>query len=138
MIVSVKFEDNSIKVKKALADVCESWLYEASGLMEAQVKRNTPVDTGQLKGSWQYKVDISEMKSTIGSNLENAIWNEYGTGQYALNGDGRKTPWFYTDRKGNGHFTHGKRPVRSLHNAFESLRERLQKQLETKLKGLNK
>ena len=55
--MSVKFEDNSIKVKAALNHATIQWLYEASGELEAQVKRNTRVDTGQTKGSWTYKVD---------------------------------------------------------------------------------
>ena len=50
--MSVKFEDNSIKVKAALNHATIQWLYEASGELEAQVKRNTRVDTGQTKGSW--------------------------------------------------------------------------------------
>ena len=26
--------------------------------------------------------------------MENAIWEEFGTGEYALNGDGRKGKWY--------------------------------------------
>ena len=136
-MADIQFEDNSIEVKEAINDAIAAWLYEAAGELEAQVKRNTPVDTGQLKGSWNYNVDESSQKATVGSPLENSIWNEFGTGQYALNGDGRKTPWRYQDVKGKWHTTTGKRPKRSLHNAFESLKSRLQTALENKLKGLN-
>ena len=88
----------------------KAWLYEAAGELEAQVKRNTKVGTGQLKNSWTYKVDESKGEATIGSPLENAIWEEFGTGQYALHGDGRKTPWVYKDDKGKWHTTIGKHP----------------------------
>lgn len=61
-----------------------------SGELEAQVKRNTRVDTGQTKGSWTYKVDEANGEAMVGSPQENAIWEEFGTGQYALNGDGER------------------------------------------------
>ena len=130
----IEFHDNSVEVKDAIDAAIVAWLNEAAGEMEAQVKRNTPVDTGQLKGSWEYEVDETKQEAVVGSPLENAIWNEFGTGQYALNGDGRKTPWHWQDVKGNWHTTRGKRPQRSLWNAFEKLKPKLQKALENKLK----
>lgn len=114
------FTDNSIEVKAALNQAAEKWLIEASAVIESQVKRNTAVDTGQLKNSWETRINESEGEALIGSPLENAIWEEFGTGEYALNGDGRKGGWFYEDEKGNGHFTYGKKPRRALYKAFES------------------
>lgn len=134
--MAIQFEDNSMEVKEAINAACIAWLYEAAQLIEGKVVDNTPVDTGQLKGSWDYKVDEGAQKATVGSPLENAIWNEFGTGQYALHGDGRKTPWKYQSAKGEWYTTTGKRPQRSLHNAFEFLKTRLQTALENKLKGL--
>lgn len=132
----VEFEDNTIKVSEAMNDAIIAWLYEASGEMKSQIQRNTPVKTGQLKGSWDYHVDESKLESVVGSPLENAIWNEFGTGEYALEGNGRKTPWKYQDSKGNWYTTKGKRPRRSLFNAFQKQKNKLQKALEAKLKEL--
>lgn len=132
--MAIEFENNSVEVKEALNSAIIAFLYEAAGELEAQVKRNTPVDTGQLKGSWDYKVQEHKGEAVIGSPLENAIWNEFGTGQYALHGDGRKTPWKYKDIKGKWHTTTGKRPNRSLFYAFERLKPKLQTALANKLK----
>lgn len=134
--MALEFEDYSIEVKAALNEAVIAFLHEAAGELESQVKRNTPVDTGQLKGSWDYKVDESKGEAVIGSPLENAIWNEFGTGQYALHGDGRKTPWKYQDVKGEWHTTTGKRPQRSFHYAFEFVKPKLQTAMANKLKGL--
>lgn len=134
--MAIEFTDNSVAVTDAINDAIFSWLEEAAGELESQTKRNSPVDTGQLKGSWTHIVDESAKEATVGSNLENAIWNEFGTGQYALEGNGRKTPWVYKDIKGKWHKTSGKKPQRSLHNAFESSKSRLQTALENILKGL--
>lgn len=134
--MALEFEDYSMQVKAALNNAIIAFLHEAAGEVESQVKRNTPVDTGQLKGSWDYKVDESKGEAVIGSPLENAIWNEFGTGQYALHGDGRKTPWKYQDVKGEWHTTTGKRPQRSFHYAFEFVKPKLQTAMANKLKGL--
>lgn len=132
---NIKFEDNSIKVKEAMNEAVVKFLYEAAGEVESQTKRRTPVDTGELKGSWEHKVDEEKQEATIGSPLENAIWNEFGTGQYAVNGDGRKTPWVYEDLKGEWHTTTGKKPQRSLQHAWDSVKSKIQARLETILKG---
>lgn len=132
--MSIEFKDYSVEVKEALNSLIIAFLHEAAGELEAQVKRNTPVDTGQLKGSWDYKVQEHKGEAVIGSPLENAIWNEFGTGQYALHGDGRKTPWHWQDTKGKWYTTTGKRPNRSFFYAFERLKPKLQTALAKKLK----
>lgn len=133
--MSVEFEDNSMKVKGMLDEAVMGFLYEAAGELETQVKRNTRVDTGKTKGSWQYRVDESKQEAVIGSTMENAIWEEFGTGEYALNGDGRNGGWFYKDSKGEGHFTRGKKPTRALQNAFTSKKNLLVRRAEKVLKA---
>lgn len=129
--MGIEFTDNSAQVKAILSDGVEAFLYESGGELQAQTMRNSRVDTGQTRGSYQYKVSEGASESTVhvGSNLQNAIWEEYGTGEYALHGDGRKGGWFYKDARGQGHFTKGKRPNRPLYNAFNSLREKLKRRL---------
>lgn len=132
--MSVELKDDSIKVKGALNDAVIKLLYEASHVIQSQVKQNTAVDTGQLKGSWDFTVDESKGEAVIGSPLENAIWEEFGTGEYALHGNGRKGGWVYVDEKG-GHFTRGKKPRRMLHNAFETKRPAIVKRAERIIKS---
>lgn len=133
--MSVQFTDNSAAVKAALDEAVIAYLYEAGGEIEAQVKRNSRVGTGQLKNSWSYRVDESKGETTIGSPLENAIWEEFGTGEYALHGDGRKGGWYYQDDKGKWHHTYGKTPHRAFQRAFTSLKNALIKRAEDVLKG---
>lgn len=122
---SVEFRDNSVAVKTALKEAGIAWLHEACGELVSQTARNSRVRTGKTKGSYEYAVDEATMEGYVGSNYENAIWEEFGTGEYALNGDGRKGGWFYKDASGEGHFTHGKRPNRPLFNAFASFKTKL-------------
>lgn len=117
--MSVEFRDFSLQVKAALDDKTEQFLEEAASEIESAVRRNSRVSSGQLKGSWAHVVDKKE--ATIGSPLQNAVWEEYGTGEYAVGGDGRKGGWVYYDPLyGKFHFTRGKTPNRTLQRAFES------------------
>lgn len=136
MSKNVVFVDNSIAFKNKIVGAGVAWLYEAAGEVKSQAQRNTRVDRGQLKGSWDYKVDEGKGIAIIGSPLENAIWEEFGTGEYALNGDGRKGGWLIPESKLSNkakskmrrverggkvyYFTRGKKPQRMLHKAFES------------------
>lgn len=124
-MASVEFQDFHVQVNNAIEDCVMAFLEEAASEIESQARRNSHVDTGQLKGSWAHRVDEAEKEATIGSPLENAIWEEFGTGEYAANGNGRKGGWFYVDDKGNGHFTHGKKPNRTLQSAFDSKKSKI-------------
>lgn len=133
--MAVEFHDYSMEVKAALNDAIRAYLYEAGGEVQSQAKRNSRVDTGQLKNSWEYRVEEEKGNCTIGSSLENAIWEELGTGEYALEGNGRKGGWKYKDDKGKWHFTYGKTPNRTLWRAFVSLKSALISRAEEVLKA---
>lgn len=133
--MAVEFHDYSMEVKASLNDAIRAYLYEAGGEVQSQAKRNSRVDTGQLKNSWDYRVEEEKGNCTIGSPLENAIWEEFGTGEYALEGNGRKGGWKYKDDKGKWHFTYGKTPNRTLWRAFVSLKSALISRAEEVLKA---
>lgn len=133
---TIQFTDNSGKVIQKLDDAIKAFLYEAGGEVASQAKRNSRVDTGQLKSSWTYRVKVTRNEVEIGSPLENAIWEEFGTGEYAVNGDGRKGGWIYTDRKGQTHFTRGKTPNHTLEKAFNLKRPAIEKRIRALLRGM--
>lgn len=135
-MADVKFEDYTLKVIDAMNDKINAVLEECAGEMESAVKRNSRVATGKTKGSFRHQVDDAKHEAAIGSSDENAIWEEFGTGEYALKGNGRKGGWVYVDEEGNGHFTHGKKPSRAFHHAYESLKKPIQNHIQEALKGL--
>ena len=80
-MAQVRFEDNRMEVMAALDDAAITYLYKACGELETQVKRNTRVDTGQIKNSWAYKVDESKGEGVIG-----ALWRmQYGKNSGLVN-----------------------------------------------------
>lgn len=86
-------------------------------------KERTPVDIGTLKENSGYFVKIKGNKivAIIGFMEFYAVYVHQGTGLFALNGDGRKTPWWWkgTTEKWEGwHFTHGQKPKQFLWDAL--------------------
>lgn len=137
--MSVEFKDFSIKVISAMNDIAPTVLEEVAGEVESQVKRNQDRyrDTGQTTNSWTHNVRSSKDQhvATIGSPLQNAIWEEFGTGDYALEGNGRKGGWFYVDEKGKGHFTHGKKARRPLWKTYSSMKNKIIRRIQDAFKG---
>jgi hypothetical protein len=96
----VEFTNNTARVIAALDDAAIAYLHEAAGELQAQTKRNSrPVKYGRhdVKNSWKYNVDESKQEAKIGSELEASYWEELGTGEYAINHDGRKGWWVYVE-----------------------------------------
>ncbi len=135
-MADVKFEDYTIEVKGAIDDKINAVLEECAGELESQVKRNSRVKTSKTKNSFQHKVEDSTHTAYIGSSDENAIWEEFGTGEHALKGNGRKGGWSYKDEKGDGHHTFGKKPSRAFWNAYVSLKSKIINHIQNSLKGL--
>lgn len=130
----VKFYDFTAEVEDAINESIDGVLEECAGELESQAKRNSRVKTGKTKNSFQHIVQ--DKTAYIGSNYENAIWEEFGTGEFASKGNGRKGGWTYVDEEGKGHFTLGKKPSRAFWNAYESLKDKILKKLKEALKGL--
>ncbi|MGQ7688130.1 HK97-gp10 family putative phage morphogenesis protein [Streptococcus suis] len=114
----MKFVDNSETVKKELERAAIRGLIKASLLVEGQAVLLAPVDKGGLRDSIGYKVDESELVAYVGTNCEYAIYVEFGTGEFAENGNGRKGGWVYKTPNGEVHFTYGMPPQPYLRPAF--------------------
>ena len=98
-VLDFKFTDNKADIEAALKEKIYGWL-EAIGEDAASTSAKfAPVNTGRLKNSISSAVDEQNQQVFIGTNVEYAIWHEYGTGKYASGGGGRSTPWAYQDEK---------------------------------------
>lgn len=163
-MAQVEFEDFSVKVIDAMEEACIAFLHEAAGELKSQAQRRTkmgPKDGFDVKGTWDYKVDEGDKSAKVGNPLEAAYWEELGTGEYALNKDGRKGWWVYVEGQSNSpsnqpirtqkeaeetaaylrskglpaHATNGREPNRPLHNAFVENKSKIIKRAEQIFKG---
>lgn len=100
MASRVEVRNFSVQVQKAIREHALVALETAANEMVSQVKRRTrpkgfwPQD---VKASWNYALDRERMEAQVGSPLEQSYWEELGTGEYALNKDGRKGWWVYVE-----------------------------------------
>ena len=150
----VKFTDNSVQVKAALNKALIAFLREASAEVKTQAERYTPTGNAQLKRGWETVLDEGKMQAIIGNTLEYAIYQEFGTGEYALEGKGRKGYWVYVKDGDTGkmskssksytlaearrimamlradgleaYYTKGTRPKRMLYKSFKMLKPKIQ------------
>lgn len=166
MASHVEFQDFSFEVKEALNETSIGWLYATSEEIKSQAQRNcvTDYEEGgkQLKGSYAAQVDEATGEAQVGSPMEAAYWEEWGTGEYAAHGDGRKGWWIYIPGQptmGGGmtyhdemeammmaayiqskygkkaYVTNGRRPNYTLENAFGKVKNPAIARLEELLKG---
>lgn len=165
----VVFEDYSVKCKNAIKEKAVSFLYEVGGELRSRAERNSDPyrKTGRTADSYEYKVDEGQLAVHVGSNYQNAIWEELGTGEFAINGDGRKGWWVYVEgspsksssttkgksysspvsarmavallrSKGlDAHMTKGKKARRILFKAYESFKSGIIRRAEEIFGGLN-
>ena len=135
----IKFKNYSVECANAIDKAAIKFLEEAKAELSAQASKNSPVDTGALKTSFvtDSLVVDSEYTAYIGSSLEYAIWQEYGTGEYALQGNGRKGGWVYQSKKdGKFYRTVGTKPKRMLYHAFQTKKEAIKQRGQTIFKGI--
>lgn len=162
-MADVQFENFSVQVKNALEDAVIAYLHEAAGVLESATIRNSSLEKYkgiQARELWSHEVDEGDKTATVGSQHEAAYWEEFGTGEHALYGNGRKGWWVYvkgsdTPRSKQNYYTqdeaeamaasmraagldayatNGRQPNRPLHNAFETKRSALIQRAEEVLK----
>lgn len=124
----MQFKDNSRQAKKAVKDAGIEWLTKSSLLVVGQAQALAAHDTGYLRDvSIDYEVDEAEMRAYVGSSADYAVFIEFGTGEFAENGGGRKGGWVYrSDKDGKWYFTYGQPPKPFLRPAFRNNKSRIE------------
>lgn len=120
------FKDNSAQAKSKLSEATIRWLFAACSLVEGQAVALVTVATARLKQSIGYAVDERELIGYVGTNTEYAVYVEFGTGEFAENGQGRKGGWMYKDPRGEWFFTWGMPPKPYLRPAFRQTKAQIE------------
>ena len=97
-------------IRDDIPKAIEGGLLKGCLLIEREAKTRVPVKTGNLRNSITHKVEQDTLTGYVGTNVEYAPYVEIGTGIYSSQGDGRQTPWTYTDANGEKHWTQGSHP----------------------------
>lgn len=126
--MAFEFEDNSRQVINQMHDVSETAMEAACLVVEASAKSLTPVGiSGELRDKLDHlvKQQGSNVIGQVGSPLDYAIYVEFGTGEFAENGAGRKGGWSYQTPDGKWHFTYGQPPKKFLRTSFRNNKENI-------------
>ena len=98
-----------------------------------KAKEKVGVGTGALRAdtrSLGAEIVGDEVRGSVGNSLEHAIYHHQGTGIYASDGNGRKTPWVYEDPKtGEKIYTRGSKPNPYLKDTIEQEQSAISKLL---------
>lgn len=122
--------DNSVnKMQELLMQNMELTLDHVAG----KAKEKVGVGTGALRAdtrSLGVEIVGDEVHGAVGNSLEYAIYHHQGTGIYASDGNGRKTPWVYEDPKtGEKIYTRGSKPNPYLKDTIEQEQSTISKLL---------
>jgi HK97 gp10 family phage protein len=117
-MAKIRLEDHSEPIRKAIKEETARALKKAAMMVEGRAILRSPTDGGNLRSSITHEV-ISDDTAIVGTNVEYAAYLEFGTGIYAEDGKGRKTPWSYEDKDGNWVTTRGMKPQPYLRPAFD-------------------
>jgi hypothetical protein len=117
------FERKVIReIKRVIAETAE--------MAVSQMKALVAVDSGSTKASINVEYYNKGLSARIIVGSEIGIYLEFGTGIYAVGGDGRKTPWVYY-KGGRYYLTQGMKPqpffFPSLEVAFKHFRDEMNK-----------
>lgn len=127
--------DNSAQVEQ-IFNGCKAAALEEIGLRAEQyAKKNAPVGTPTSTGIKGYRsnglrksithkvvgdsvyIGTNQTVTIDGRRVHYPVYVELGTGVYATDGKGRKSPWVWVDKNGKPHFTRGMKPRHFLKKA---------------------
>ncbi|MDO6633505.1 HK97-gp10 family putative phage morphogenesis protein [Bacillus thuringiensis] len=95
--MSMQFRSNRAQVMAKHLTAKKAAHTAIGQFVSSKAKLLAAVDTGNLRRSISSKAE--KEKVVIGTSSDYGIYIEKGTGIYAEDGDGRKTPWMYRDPK---------------------------------------
>ena len=158
--MAVEFQDFSFEVKAELNNTTRNWLRTWAAEIASKARDTTQMDGEQgvqLRKSYRADVNEADGVAQIGTPLESGYWEEYGTGEYAVHGDGRKGWWVWKEgyqgsggkvlteqeakaiaaRDPTSHATNGREPSYTLEKAFTQTKPKAIADLERLLRGMN-
>ena len=136
MSVKVTAKDYTKDVLSDLQRQGLQFVTEGGQAIRSEMASRAPVRLGNLKGSIQVETFVEDgiPTSETGPTAEYAPYVEYGTGIYAADGSGRKTPWRYKDEEGNWHVTSGQEAQPFAEPGFQAAKPQIDRLAERLLR----
>lgn len=124
--VEEKFRNYLADKMEVVCEILETDMKEKTAGHQGQFLK--AVDQGNYLNSFLHRVFIEENKiiGVVANSAEYAPYIEFGTGEFAKGGAGRKGGWVYYDAKsGSFKFTKGMRPRPIMRSALIEKKEEI-------------
>lgn len=96
------------KYGDAVVDDVKKIVSDTAYLIQANARSLAPEDSGDLRKSIEVEIKDGGFVAVVTVGAHYAIYVEFGTGIYAVNGDGREDPWvYYSDKLNQFVYTRG-------------------------------
>jgi HK97 gp10 family phage protein len=121
--MSVKVKDNTAEILADLQRKQLAFVAAAAESVRSAADVLAPVDKGNLRSSIKTEAYVQDGQAIgeVGPTAFYAVYQEYGTGKFAANGKGRKTPWVYLDEKtGDWVYTFGSPPQPFMQPGYDN------------------
>lgn len=124
----LKFVSYKDRVMNQLDQAAVRGMTAIAEMIVSAAKALAPVNSGQLRDRLDYKIKNigGQVVGVVGSPEAYAVYVEFGTGEFAENGSGRKGGWVYQDPSGEWFFTWGQDPQPFLRPAFRQHKKEIQ------------
>lgn len=116
------FENNFPEAKAKIESAGRAGMLGSLLTIERYAKNYSRAKSGATRDSYSHSIEEGGMQlvGAVGSDMMNAIYEEFGTGEFAEKGDGRQGGWVYHDPVENQfYFTYGKKPNKPLRRAAQ-------------------
>lgn len=140
--ISIKIDTTEVKkdlIDSAgiLKDIVYQRMIRATELLKAEAVKEAPSDTGELRARMFKRTfkNRNQVRGIVGNTADYAPYVHQGTGIYAKDGNGRKTPWkVVTMYKGKKvvFVTRGQKPNPFLTRAKEKNMDKIKRILGVK------
>lgn len=118
------------KYGDSIIDEVKRIVVETAYIIHSNAQALAPVDENNLRDSIEVEILPGGMTAIVRVTAHYAIYVEYGTGIYAVEGNGRKTPWrYYSDKLGRFVTTEGMKPQPFWDPAVDKGRRHFQKEM---------
>lgn len=124
------YENNFSEARSKIESAGNAGILAALLTIERYAKNYSRKASGATRDSYSHETqqEGTQLIGAVGSDMMNAVYEEYGTGEFAENGDGRKGGWVYYNAKDDEfYFTYGKKPNKPLRRAAQVSRSEVQK-----------
>lgn len=115
---------------RKITEAVKKIIFESAYILQTEARARAPEDSGYLRQSIEVEILNGGLSARVVVGADYAIYIEYGTGIYAVNGNGRQDGWtYFSDKFGEFVFTEGMKPQPFWFDSIEVARAHFKREM---------